>query len=77
MAHRIFDLISIAILTAWLLKAVRSFLVSDIVCVFAECVAAEWRRLTMRAKRWNQTQKKAAVAVTNSPSLAGVEFSGD
>src|SRR5438477_502250 len=77
MAHKIFDLISIVMLTGWLLRAVRSFLVSDFVCVLGECVAAEWRRVAARRNRSRPTQKKAAVASINSPAWRGLEFSGD
>jgi len=77
MAHRIFDLISVVILAGCLLRAVRSFLLSDFVCVLGECAAAEWRRVTTRRNPAIETGKKAAVASTNSQSWAGLEFSGD
>jgi len=77
MAHTIFDLISIAILAGCLVRAARSFLLSDFVCVLAECIAAEWRRVTMRRNPAREPEKKAAVASTNSRSWAGLEYSGD
>jgi hypothetical protein len=78
MAHTIFDVISIAVLAGCLVKAARSFLVSDVVCVFAECIAAEWRR--MRAHRAPKRTVKAPAAASanaNAAALAGLEFSGD
>jgi hypothetical protein len=77
MAHRFFDLASVFLLAYWLLKVVRSFFFSDIVCVVAECVAAEWRRLTTAHHSPPGGEEAPAVASANATPVSRLEFSGD
>jgi hypothetical protein len=77
MAHRIFDVLSVVILLGLLLKAIRSFLVSDLVCVLGECIASEWRHLIAAHRILRRLHKEPELATANSHSLAEVKFSGD
>jgi hypothetical protein len=76
MAHRIFDVVSVVILLGLLLKAVRSFILSDLVCVLGECLAAEWRHLIAAHRVLRRVHKQPELATANS-HLAEVKFSGD